>query len=111
MISLPRKPGPHTDDLPPGQYAKSLKPSRQWGWAIVRCPECGRCSTLGRNHEVLSDGEVTPSFVCPFPPCTWHVLIRLLDWSEESANLNGGAGTEKRREKNLLAEAGTKDNG
>lgn len=77
-MNIPRKPGPSIGDLPPGQYAKSLRPSRDRGWGIIRCPLCERPSTIGRNHEVLADGTVTPSYVCPF--CSWHVFIVLEDW-------------------------------
>ncbi len=81
MAVIPRKPGPQTDDLPNGQYAKSLEPSRFHGWAIIRCPVCGLLSTIGSNHEVRADGSVSPSYVCPHA-CSWHVMIKLAAWTD-----------------------------
>lgn len=66
-------------ELKPGEYAKSLKPTKLC-WAILCCPQCGKLSTVGKNHTVSADGAVTPSYVCPFKPCTWHTGIMLGDW-------------------------------
>jgi hypothetical protein len=81
-VRIARKPGPQTDDLPRGAYAKSLRPSRAKGWAIIRCPQCGRCSSIKENHEVDAAGVVSPSYVCPFAPCEWHVNIVLDAWAD-----------------------------
>jgi hypothetical protein len=48
--------------------------------AIVCCPSCGASSMVGRAHRVANNGEVSPSFVCPHPPCTFHEWITLADW-------------------------------
>jgi hypothetical protein len=29
---------------------------------------------------VADDGTVSPSYVCPFPPCTFHLFVRLDGW-------------------------------
>lgn len=50
-------------------------------WAEVACPSCGRIALLGSNHVVADDGTVSPSDVCPFPPCAFHEMIRLDDWA------------------------------
>lgn len=47
--------------------------------AFVRCPECGELSSL-RKHSVAPNGTVSPSYVCPFPPCTFHEWVRLEGW-------------------------------
>jgi hypothetical protein len=69
-----------TDGMKPGQYSKSRAPTRAHGWAIVCCPTCGKLSTVGINHEVSAAGVVHPSYVCPFPPCTFHLFISLAHW-------------------------------
>lgn len=49
-------------------------------WAETCCPGCSKVALLGSNHTVASGGIVTPSDVCPFPPCTFHEFIVLDDW-------------------------------
>ena len=53
-------------------------------WAEVCCLGCGSVTLLGDNHQVAIDGTVTPSDVCPFPPCTFHEMIALDDWDRPS---------------------------
>ena len=52
---------------------------------LVRCPLCSKTFTgrnygIPRGHTIASDGTLSPSLVCPFPPCTFHEFVRLLDW-------------------------------
>jgi hypothetical protein len=49
-------------------------------WAELCCHACGKVALLGSNHTVSADGVVSPSDVCPFPPCTFHQFITLDDW-------------------------------
>jgi hypothetical protein len=49
-------------------------------WAEICCPDCGKVSLVGRNHDVAAGGVASPSFVCLYLPCTWHVFVRLADW-------------------------------
>lgn len=53
-------------------------------WAEICCPGCGVVGMLGSNHRVTDDGVVSPSDVCPYPPCTFHVFIVLDDWARPS---------------------------
>lgn len=53
-------------------------------WAEVCCPGCGKVAMVGHNHTVADDGTVSPSDVCPFPPCTFHEFIALDDWNRPS---------------------------
>lgn len=53
-------------------------------WAEICCPGCGKVGLLGSNHTVATDGTVTPSDVCPFPPCVFHDFIALDDWNRPS---------------------------
>lgn len=53
-------------------------------WAELCCPGCSRVALLGSNHIVAADGAVTPSDVCPFPPCTFHQNIHLDGWDKPS---------------------------
>lgn len=53
-------------------------------WAEVCCPGCGIVGLVGSNHTVADDGIVSPSDVCPFPPCTFHRHIALDDWNRPS---------------------------
>jgi predicted RNase H-like nuclease (RuvC/YqgF family) len=39
---------------------------------------CGLGYSL--DHDIASDGTVTPSLVCPTIGCTWHVNARLEGW-------------------------------
>jgi hypothetical protein len=49
--------------------------------ALVKCPGCGIESTLSANtHTVATDGTVTPSYVCPHTPCTFHEWVKLDGW-------------------------------
>ena len=73
------RPADATQPLPPGFYAPSIAPCPV-AWAVVRCPTCGKLSTVGINHTVNADGRVRPSYVCPFPPCSFHVMARLVGW-------------------------------
>lgn len=53
-------------------------------WAELCCPGCGKVCLLGSNHVVGPDSNVTPSVVCPYPPCTFHEFITLDDWNRPS---------------------------
>lgn len=53
-------------------------------WAEGCCPGCGKVALVGSNHTVANDGTVSPSDVCPFPPCTFHQFIFLEDWARPS---------------------------
>lgn len=51
---------------------------------FIRCPSCRKESTLWSTlggHAIRRDGEVSPSVVCPFPPCTFHEFVRLDGWT------------------------------
>lgn len=61
--------------------AYHLKTPTQRFWAECVCPICAKVSMVGRNHDVADDGTVSPSYVCPFPPCTFHAFVRLDDWA------------------------------
>jgi hypothetical protein len=45
----------------------------------IVCPECNCGSVL--PHHIDSDGEVTPSVVCPHKTCKWHVYVTLEGWN------------------------------
>ncbi len=53
-------------------------------WAEVSCPGCGKIGMLGSNHTVADDGTVSPSDVCPFPPCPFHEFVICDDWARPS---------------------------
>jgi len=86
---------PDDNDIPiePGAYrrvheywadhgAKKGVPNTYW--AEICCPGCHRVSMVGRNHTTADAGVVQPSYVCPFPPCTFHQMIVLDDWDRPS---------------------------
>lgn len=60
-------------------------------WAELCCPGCGKVALLGSNHRVAAGGSVTPSDVCPFPPCTFHDFVSLDDWDRPSTPRRGPA--------------------
>lgn len=36
---------------------------------------------LHRGHTIATDGEVSPSVVCPITGCDYHEFVRLVGWS------------------------------
>lgn len=55
-------------------------------WIYTCCPDCGHEAFLNA-HSVDAEGNAHPSLVCPYPPCTWHVFVKLAGWKEAT----GGA--------------------
>ncbi len=62
------------------------------GYVSISCGLCGKKAILRdppdtkprgdgtHGHDIAADGLVTPSIVCPYKPCSWHVWGRLLGW-------------------------------
>ncbi len=51
------------------------------GIVHVNCPNCDKLLMLcGTIHQIGPDGSVSPSIVCPYPPCGWHVFAKLAGW-------------------------------
>lgn len=59
--------------------------------ASLQCADCKRWCTLGGEidtvldaggHTIDSDGNVSPSVVCPFDGCEWHQSVTLVGWPE-----------------------------
>lgn len=89
LVVLPRSPAANASGSPVGSWwvgyplgsddnADTSKP-----YVSIRCPTCGQSATLRHpngGHTIAADGTVTPSVVCPYPPCTWHEWVRLGDW-------------------------------
>lgn len=46
--------------------------------ASIHCPHCDFKYYL--DHEIASDGTVTPSVQCPTPGCAFHDHVRLEGW-------------------------------
>ena len=70
-----------TINVGPGEW-------KPWAWignrptAVVGCPMCGKVMTVGLAiHTIHPDGRLSPSLVCPFKPCLFHVMARLEDWN------------------------------
>ena len=60
---------------------------KPWVWlrdrptVVVGCPECSRVMTIGLSvHTIMPDGRLSPSLVCPFSPCAFHVMAMLEGW-------------------------------
>lgn len=55
--------------------------------AVVVCAQGHACTLRARahggNHDVMPDGAVVPSIVCPVRGCTDHVIGMLEDWAAE----------------------------
>lgn len=51
--------------------------------ARVGCPGCGQVATL--DHDILADGTITPSVMCPVD-CGFHESGRLLEWTAPPTN-------------------------
>jgi hypothetical protein len=61
------------------------RPGTWWPWlagesqrVTVWCGACGRSATI--DHDIAADGTVTPSLMCPYDGCGWHVFARLEGW-------------------------------
>lgn len=77
MTKFPRRQEP----LIPGTWRpfyRPLAPMKEPPRAIVSCPKCGFRAEL--DHEIASNGMVTPSVVCPSDACDFHDNILLEDW-------------------------------
>jgi hypothetical protein len=48
--------------------------------ARVVCPGCGM--TFALDHDIASDGTVTPSMICPIKSCGFHEYVKLEGWVE-----------------------------
>lgn len=46
----------------------------------LKCGGCGRPTHLGTLHKVDTNGKVTPSIVCPYSGCDWHVWGTMEGW-------------------------------
>lgn len=65
---------PDNDGPAPGMWSKFGES------VLVRCPLCQTVAAL--DHDVASDGAVSPSLVCPNDSaCSWHVVARLVGWT------------------------------
>lgn len=43
---------------------------------------CKRPSSVSKQvHHITEEGVVSPSYVCPFPPCPFHTSIVLEAWT------------------------------
>lgn len=51
--------------------------------ASVCCANGHSCTLTA--HEIASNGDVSPSLVCPIKDCTWHVHVHLAGWSPTRA--------------------------
>lgn len=93
MIELPRGPDDDGWHKIPLTW-RSLKYADGHRGATVTCSNGHSCTLT--NHDIASNGIVTPSLdcpggleaaedsgsnlVCPNDDCTWHENVRLLDW-------------------------------
>jgi hypothetical protein len=80
MVVFPRQLDERDDEAPGPWYRPCV------GWpdgkkrATLRMP-CGHHGTVGEGHEVLADGTITPSVVCPWKPCAFHEHVKLEGWT------------------------------
>lgn len=62
---------------------RKLPSKGMWGvWdgdVMVRCPNCGTVSNC-KNHTILADRQVTPSFVCGNKRCDFHEYVELTNF-------------------------------
>lgn len=57
------------------RFAPSTWFRTKQGTLFVTCPNGHTASLI--DHSVSSDGEVTPSLVCPEDSCDFHEFVRL----------------------------------
>ena len=68
-----------TADPPPLHWTPCHPSSVRRFKASITCPN-GHGLTL-RGHSVASNGDVSPSVVCPDRNCDFHAFIRLKRWT------------------------------
>lgn len=61
----------------PGNYRKTK--TEDGPSAVICCPDCKLPGSISDSHEVLENGDVEPSVVCP---CGFHEFITLADWRD-----------------------------
>lgn len=77
MIDFVRAPDPASSAaMMPGTWRREIMP---WGRSAIACCPHGHVASL-YDHEIASDGTVTPSVVCPTPGCSFHDQVRLVGW-------------------------------
>jgi len=84
MFVFARSSHQDSNHLVPGEWARWL-----WGadvpytvTAVCACPACGHVGTLAPHiHSIAVSGVVSPSYVCPFKPCTFHQFVALAGWT------------------------------
>lgn len=67
-------------DIP--RTTEKLKTNGCW-WSTgagicISCPECS--DTYYLDHDIKSNGVVSPSLMCPNVKCNFYRDVRLLDW-------------------------------
>lgn len=65
----------------PGEWVRMTNETSEVYPIVICCPECTRLSSVStQKHKITFHHDDTfslePSYVCPFPPCTWHVWIK-----------------------------------
>ncbi len=75
MIEFERSPGPTP---PKGKWTPILR-AKALPSALLACPTCGSQGSL-HDHDISSEGHVTPSVVCSQEGCTFHDYAKLTDW-------------------------------
>lgn len=71
MLSIP-----FDQDLSPKTWKGAQTPTGRT--ALLKCSN-GHIASLS-NHEISTDGVVTPSVVCPHEGCNFHEMVTLEDW-------------------------------
>lgn len=72
-------PGVKFADMPAGRWG-IWNPCGDFPCLVIACPDCGKHSSVIK-HSIAADGTSEPSYVCPHPPCGWHVFVRLDGWT------------------------------
>lgn len=83
MIAIPRAPERFGKGWWPWKHARTAAGGGTYSHYDGACIECGGCGhgMALSKHEIAADGTVTPSVVCPYVGCGWHVFIRLEGWN------------------------------
>jgi hypothetical protein len=71
---MERKSYPQSEKNLPGTWHNT----KTYGNVFFTCPKCGRTGIL--DHEILPNGDVNPSVVCPTEGCDFHEYVNLAGW-------------------------------
>lgn len=79
--------GSSDEDDKRGTYRTGKDKNTGYVYVTLCCPGCGLPASL--NHAIDAQGNITPSLVCPYNPCTFHEFGKLDNWTHGCIDVDG----------------------